>query len=167
MRLPVVGQSGIGRPTIMDRTLAARFGVPYVHLAAFAIDVDRVYQLLEDDPELPNGWELFLTHEYCKRLVAPEHEPMIGAACEAIMHSEPALGSQLPFAIHALVADGAFPDLVPLFARWRKKAAHLEMIRECAERASTAALAARALDTPVDPPLAPPTRDALAQMAGR
>lgn len=165
MRLPVVGQSGLGEPTIMDRGLAARFGVPYVHLAAFAIDVDRAYRQLEDDPALPPGWELFVTREYCKRLVAPEHEQMLGAACEAIIHSEPALGSQLPFAIHALVREGAFPDLARLFDKWSRKAPHLDLIRSCEAGITVAALARRVLDTPIDPPFAPPTRDALAEMA--
>lgn len=151
----------------MDRALATRFGVPYVHLAAFAIDVDRVYRVLEDDPDLPPGWELFLTREYAKRLVAPEHEPMIGAVVEGIIHSEPALGSQLPFAIHALVRDGAFPDLARLFERWKKKAPHLDLIRSCEGALALATLAARVLDTPIEPPLAPPTREALTAMAAR
>jgi hypothetical protein len=151
----------------MDRALAARFGVPYVHLAAFAIDVDRAYQVLEDDPELPNGWELFLTLAYAKsRLVAPEHEEMFRAVCDSIMTAtEPALGSQLPFVVHALVRQGAFPDLAPLFSRWSKKAPHLDRIRDCGSESTLAKIAARVLAAAIDPPLAPPTREALDQMA--
>ena len=48
----------LGRATIMDRALAQRYGAPYVHLAAFAIDVDRVHRSRPDAPGLPDGCEV-------------------------------------------------------------------------------------------------------------
>ncbi len=41
------------RRTIMNQELAAAHGSNYVDLAAFAIDIDRVYWLDPDDARLP------------------------------------------------------------------------------------------------------------------
>ena len=72
-RLAIVSpeKERLGAETIMDRTLAAQHGIPYVHLAAFAIDTDRVREVLEadagdDDDALPFGWEIFLTAHYVR-----------------------------------------------------------------------------------------------------
>ncbi|HEX6243796.1 MAG TPA: hypothetical protein VFZ61_22935, partial [Polyangiales bacterium] len=56
--LRVVGtkESKLGSATIMDRALAQRYGAPYVHLAAFAIDVDRVHRLEDERSTLPFAW---------------------------------------------------------------------------------------------------------------
>ncbi|MFW5921464.1 MAG: hypothetical protein ACOCUS_06455, partial [Polyangiales bacterium] len=95
----------LGAPTIMDRALAARHGVPYVHLAVFAIDVDRVRELHEDlgawgghrepmagdpargragekaalgeEPDWPLGGEVFLTEAYLLRYVDPTDEDQL------------------------------------------------------------------------------------------
>ena len=63
-------QTALGLPTIMDRELAAAHGVTYVHLAVFAIDVDRVYWLEPEHEGLPFGWEVFLTEQFLLRHLA-------------------------------------------------------------------------------------------------
>ena len=65
-RLPVAAnaEGHLELPTIMDRTLAAKYRGPYVQLAAFAIDVDRVYAEETEAPVLTFGWEVFLTECY-------------------------------------------------------------------------------------------------------
>jgi hypothetical protein len=68
-------REGLGRPTVMDRALAARHGVPYVHLAVFAIDVDRVREATEsDDDPRPFAWEVFLTARYLAWRCDPSDE---------------------------------------------------------------------------------------------
>lgn len=177
--LPQLAQQreGLGRPTIMDRALAARHGVPYVHAAVFAIDVDRVRDATEDlDDPRPFGWEVFLTARYLAWRCDPREETtraMLEDAVQSVLELRPSeegvLGSQLPFAVWMLVARGDWPaDLELWFKVWKKKPRDLE--KELAplfaepERHERE-LAAFALGAALDPPLAPPTREALGSLS--
>lgn len=173
-------REGLGRPTIMDRALASKHGVPYVHLAVFAIDVDRVRDEREgsdgETDATPFGWEVFLTARYLAWRCDPSDEAtraMLEDATLAVLELPPSeegvLGSQLPFAVWSLIAHGLWPrELEPWFRAWKKKPRELEKELgalfargEPLERE----LAAAALATTIEPPLAPPTRDALTSMA--
>jgi hypothetical protein len=159
-------QTGLGQPTIMSRELAAAHGIEYVHLAVFCIDIDRVYWLNPDAPELPFGWEVFLT-EYYVIHAQPSHELLAAACAELLEQSpgEPPLGGQLAFAVYDAAERGALPaELKQLFATW--KSAPRDLLGELAtlhaqapERARQ--LATHCLNARLDPPLAPPTREAL------
>lgn len=180
-RLPTIGQGdeGLGLPTIMDRALAARHGTPYVHLAVFAIDVDRVRQLHEEaaageEPDFPFGGEVFLTEAYLLRHVDPSDETqvqLVEDVCLGILDLQPGdvrLGAQVPFAVYDAVARGAWPaELERMFRPWKKRARPLvEELRPLWERADeqTARLAELCLDAPLEPPLADPTVEALLDM---
>ncbi len=170
--LPRLGpaQEKLGLPTIMDRALAARHGVAYVHLAAFAIDLDRVREAVEgyDDPR-PFGWEVLLTEVYLVARFGPDDTSILEDAVLSVLDGEPdALGGQLPFAVWDAVERGELPrSLREAFRSWRARPHELvealaklwargdDLIRE---------LAKRALDVELDPPLAPPTREALITM---
>ena len=175
-RLPTIDpkREGLGRPTIMDRALAQRHGVPYVHLAAFAIDVDRARDHLEEtdaDADLPMGWEVFLTERYLESRV--EHasetgramiEDIVLAIFDLPPSEEPVFGSQLPFAVWHAVARGVLPrTLEATFRMWKAKPKSLgaELDRLFADPEATRRFAHRCLEAPLDPPLAPPTREAL------
>jgi hypothetical protein len=170
-----VKAEGLGRPTIMDRALASRHGAAYVHLAVFAIDVDRVRDALEDvDDPLPFGWEVFLAEAYLIDRVDPadpEQRAMIEDVLLGILEGEPGepvLGSQLPFAAWDAIARGAWPDdLRKPFAGWKARpkqlVAELATLWPDAER-HRRELARVCLETPMDPPLAPPTIEALEAM---
>ncbi len=161
----------------MDRALAARHGVPYVHLAVFAIDVDRVREATEsDDDPRPFAWEVFLTARYLAWRCDPKDETtraMLEDATNAVLElrssDEGVLGSQLPFAIWTLVAQGGWPrELEGWFRAWKKKPRALEkelsaLLADAA--AQERALARFVLSVELDPPLAPPTREALESMA--
>lgn len=166
-------------PTIMDRTLAAAHGARYVQLAAFAIDVDRVYAHGEDDEAaqaLPFGWEVFLVQEYLRARV-PARDPaahaLLEESCLAILAQPPdeqGFGSQLVFAVHDGVRRGLYPEsLRRVFASWRP-AAHKQIERALAalradrERVLPR-LARHCLEHAPAPGLAPPTHEALQQMA--
>ena len=168
----------------MDRTLAAAHGARYVQLAAFSIDVDRVYAQDEADddddaPELPFGWEVFLVQEYL-RVRLPQGGPddpsvalLLEETCLAILAQAPdeqGFGSQLVFAVHDGVRRGLYPDtLARVFGSWRSSA-HKQLERALAalradrERVLPP-LAQHCLDTVPSPGLAPPTREALQLMA--
>ncbi|MFW5925164.1 MAG: hypothetical protein ACOCV4_03300 [Myxococcota bacterium] len=180
-RLPTIepARERLGAPTIMDPDLAARHGVPYVHLAVFAIDVDRVRQLLEAqeaDAELPFAWEVFLTEVYLLTFLDLGDEggrAMVEEACAPALEPgraahEPPLGGQLPFAVYDAVARGEAPsELGDLFRRWRKRPE--DLVRQLAPlwedpAPHIAALADLCIDTPVDPPLAEPTARALDEL---
>src|SRR5687767_12121428 len=121
----------LGRATIMDRALAQRYGAPYVHLAAFAIDVDRVYRSDPDAPGLPFGWEVLLTelrlNAYMDEAVN-DPAAMLEEMCLAVMELPPprgdepgALGGQLPFAVYVGVAHGELPAVLGnCFHVWRR-----------------------------------------------
>jgi len=172
-------KEGLGRPTIMDRALAQQYGVPYVHLAVFAIDVDRVRDHLEDegqDDDLPMGWEVFLTERFLDARVDAASEAstslledVVLAIFELPPSDEPVFGSQLPFAIWHAVVRGALPrSLDGAFRTWKSKpkslGADLDRLYATKEE-HTRAFARRCLDADVSPPLAPPAREALEALA--
>ncbi len=153
----------------MDRTLAQRYGVPYVHLAVLAIDVDRVRECLEmNDEDLPMGWEVFLTERFLDGLVtgggvdvATEEgraliEDVVLAVFDLPPSDEPVFGSQLPFAVWHAVSRGALPtSLESVFRTWKAKpkdlAAELDGLYAKKDE-STRAFARRCLDAPLSPP---------------
>jgi hypothetical protein len=169
-KLPRIEQEKLGVLTIMDRALAARHGVPYVHLAAFAIDVDRVREAVEGygDPR-PFGWEVFLTEAYVIDRLKDE-PAVLEDAVMSILDGEPsALGSQLAFAVWDAMERGALPrTLEPAFASWRARPKELTkaMAPLWSEEAhARRELAESALAVALEPPLAPPTREVLEAMA--
>lgn len=113
--LPVVtGQlEGLGEATIMDALMAAKWGVPYVHLAAVAIDVDRVRGWVEsdeEDPQWPFGWETVVTERFATEHLDPERdEEMMTEVVASVIDAGAALGAQLPFALYDAVYRGAWP----------------------------------------------------------
>lgn len=170
------GAEGLGRATIMDPTLAASHGVAYVHLAAFAIDIDRVREYVEgpEDPR-PFGWEVFLAEAYLLRHFDPTRRPEQVLLFEDVVLSvldgrSDALGSQIAFAIWDAIERERFPvRLRGAFATW--KARPTELVEELAPLHETQEtlvpeLAEGCLATPLDPPLAKPTLAALREMAG-
>jgi hypothetical protein len=167
-------QEGLGAPTIMDRALAEQHGSRYVQLAVFAIDVDRVCQAHSDNEALPLGWEVFVTEALLVALVDPTEEAqhsMLEDACLDLLvdQADARLGSQLPFAVYDAVVRGVFPEsLKPLFHRWRTPSKSL--LRDLADfwQARDQALpklVELCLNTPLSPPLAPPTVEALQKLA--
>lgn len=163
---------GLGLLTIMDRALAQKHGVRYVHLAAFAIDVDRVRDEVETealDPLWPFGFEVFLTeHWLLGHLDAEADEVLISDVCESVMKmsaAEPGqiFGAELPFAIYDAVVRGALPpDFRRFFRIWKHKpnalvddlAALWAKSDEERPRLSAASLE---VGKTLSPPLAPPT----------
>ncbi len=174
--LPIAGDTRLGQPTVMDRGLAAKYGTRYVHLTAFAIDVDRLRAHIEEeaDPESlwPFGWEVFLTEMYMLAVLDPaarEDYGLIEDVCVHIFELGPqqqALGAQIPFAVFDAVNRGAWPDsLLPLFVDWDRSANNLvQDLKPLWEHAEDEAadLADACLRAPMQPPFAPPTKHALA-----
>lgn len=163
-------QEKLGLTTIMDRALAAQHGVPYVHLAVFAIDVDRVREEVEGyDDSRPFGWEVALTEHYLLERFGAEDHALIEDAVLAILDGEPhALGSQLVFAVWDAVQRGELPDtLRTAFESWRARPDAL--VKELAALRSDPelipALAQGCLSVELSPPLAPPTVEALSALA--
>lgn len=170
-------REGLGRPTIMDRALAARHGVPYVHAAVFAIDVDRIRDALDGpDDTLPFGWEVFLTARYLAWRCDPADDAtraMLEDAVQSVLELPPSdegvLGSQLPFAVWMLAARGYWPATIESWLKaWKKKPKELAkdlgpLFAEA--EANERTLARAALAVTLDPPVAPPTREALEAMA--
>lgn len=163
-------QTGLGLPTIMDRELAAAHGSAYVHLAVFAIDVDRVYWLDPEDNRLPFGWEVFLTEHYLLAWASATgtHAEVIEAVCAPLLEEtpgEPPLGGQIVFAVYDAVVRGALPQaLTGLFTGWRNPPRELVSVLQELHNTSDASaqqLAKHCLEASVEPPLAPPTRQAL------
>jgi hypothetical protein len=175
--LPVAPrQTSLGLPTIMDRAVAAAHGVDYVHLAVFAIDIDRVYWLDPELATLPFGWEVFLTQWLLLAHLdsrTPAHLDLIEAMCWPLVADapgEPALGGQIVFAVYDAVQHGALPKgLGKLFVGWRSPprdlVAALAKLRAAAP-ASLASLCQHCLEAELSPPLAPPTREALLKILG-
>lgn len=176
-RLPVASQAkaSLGLPTIMDPALAAKYGPPYVQLAAFAIDVDRVYAIDEDQPMLPFGWEVFLTECYLVSRIVPapdKPQPLLEDTCLSILEQEPeqqGYGSQLLFAVYDATERGLYPQsLKGLFRSWSTRPRLLqkalaEMWKSPAQ--SMAVGAAHCLAQPLQPPLSPPSREVFTRMA--
>jgi hypothetical protein len=176
-RLPQIptGAERLGRPTIMNRALAAKHGTVYVHLSAFAIDVDRVREAMESpDDGLPFGWEVFLTEIYLLERI-PIADPLARTIVEDVVldilerdGDRGELGAQLPFAVWDAVGRGAWPgDLRSLFASW--KARPTELVHQLAQLwrdadGSRRALARACLDAGLVPPLAPTTVETLRAM---
>lgn len=176
--LPVVGPEaeGLGAPTIMDRALASRHGVRYVHLAVFAIDVDRVRAEAEDeDLDAPFGWEVFLTERYLIDRFDPrrdEDRQLIEDVCISIFErpteQEPPLGAQITFAVFDAIERGAWPaELAVLFQAWGRKAKKLvselaPLWQSPGDHARELANACLGMD--IDPPLADPTVEALLEL---
>lgn len=162
----------------MDPGLALSYGVPYVHLAAFAIDVDRVRDAIEEDerPEmlaLPMAWEVFLTALHLDARFDPEEDPdrtLLEELCQSLLEEgsdEPRLGQQIGFAIHELMAREFWPPhWRPLFRRWKQQGAIPEL-DPCWEDLRTWAgkLSQLCLDFPLDPPMLDSTREALEALA--
>lgn len=181
------GETKLELPTIMSRDLALKHGAPYVHLAAFAIDVDRVFaQLAPDDeddigvteedgdPELPFGWEVFLTSARVRGLDAadPKILSMLEEACAHVLDQAPdeqGYGSQLVFGVYDAIGRGALPEsLRDLFRGWRSRPKQLERALDALWRDATTtlpAIAERCRQEAMKPPLAPPTLATLEQMA--
>lgn len=166
-------QEKLGLPTIMDRALAAKHGAPYVHLAAFAIDVDRVREAVEGygDPR-PFGWEVLLTEAYLLARFGADAGALLEDAVLSILDGEPdALGGQLAFAVWDALERGELPaELRRAFASWRARPKELSRaLGELWPDAPrlVAELARGCLEAPLEPPLAPPTREALERMAAR
>jgi len=166
-------QTKLGLPTIMDRDIAGTYGVAYVHLAVFAIDIDRVYWLdpEAEDSELPFGWEVFLTQHYLLSQPAAQNTELLEALCSALLEEtpgEPPLGGQIVFAIFDAVTRGKLPSsLSALFRHWKRPPAELTRALDRLHEhphATAKQLASHCLDANLDPPLAPPTRDALQQI---
>jgi hypothetical protein len=167
-------QVGLGLPTIMDRALAAAHGSRYVHLAVFAIDIDRVYWLDPERTDLPFGWEVFLTERYLLDHVDasdPKQRDLLEATCADLMEEspgEPPLGGQLAFAVYDALQRGQLPkELGAMFKRWRMPPKSLvqslaKLWNASAEQSVT--LAAACLDAELSPPLAEPTKKALEAM---
>ena len=166
---------GLGRPTIMDRTLAAQFGIAYVHLAVFAIDVDRVFMATEDELELPFGWEVLLCLAYllgADGSVPEGRDALLEETCSHILAFAPGdapLGSQLAFAVYLGVESGVLSAaLRPAFHSWKKRPKQLLLAAGhflANPQEQLAQLARSCLAIALQPPLAPPTVEALQSMA--
>jgi len=174
LRLTPAPRASLEQPTIMDRALAVEHGSAYVQLAAFAIDVDRLYALEPDRTLLPFGWEVFLCEQYLLARIDAGSEPgraLIEDACLAVLAQPPeeqGYGSQLVFAVYDAVARGALPEsLRPVFAQWHKPPSQLlAALAELWDDSITTLqrCAADCLQRTIDPPLSPPTRAALEAM---
>lgn len=160
----------------MDRGLAARHGVAYVHLAAFAIDVDRVREATESqDDERPFGWEVFLTECYLVEALDSSAEATTALIEDTLLsvlelrEGEEVLGTQLPFAVWHMVESGRWPaPMARALRHWKGKPQQLgrDLDGFFAEHLTTRkVLALGCLELDLDPPLAPPTEERLARWA--
>lgn len=168
------GEEGLGLATIMDAAIAQQHGVPYVHLAAFAIDVDRVRVELEEDETLPFGWEVFLTEHYLLSQFDPIRKPEELVLFEDIIVSVlegggDALGAQIVFAMYDAMKREKLPArLEPAFDRWKEGPDELvEELKELWARETELVemLAKRVLECKMEPPFAPPAEEALKALA--
>jgi hypothetical protein len=167
----------LGRDTIMEPAFAARHGAVYVRLVAFAIDVDRLRELVDaNDPDdaWPLGWEVFLVEMFLLGLIDPEeeaHREMLEDVLLDILDrrdDEPPLGAVLTFAVFDAVRRGELPESMGAPLRsWKEGPEELVAALEplWAEMEVQAAdLAETCLEIPIEPPLAPPTIEALEAM---
>ncbi len=164
-------------PTIMDPALAAQHGIPYVHLAAFAIDVDRVRAFVDEDgtTEWPFAWEVFLTEVHilgALDLKSDEHLQMLEDIAAFVLEQPrdlSLLGAQVTFAIYDLMSRGHLPkSFEACFSAWKKKPTPLlESLSELWADAEQEAhdIASACLGVPIVPPMAPPTHQALESIA--
>lgn len=169
------GQAQLEEPTIMNRLLAAQYGGAYVQLAVFAIDLDRVFVEDAGERTLPFGWEVFVTECYLLGRIGAhdvEQHALIEDTCVAILEQEPdeqGYGSQLLFAAYDAIERGFYPKaLGAVFSSWRKRPKQLFKALTHVWQAPARELAAcarHALNVKLDPPLAPPTQQALEEMA--
>jgi hypothetical protein len=171
-RLPLAdpSRSSLGLPTVMDRDLAGTYGVDYVHLAVFAIDIDRVYWLDPEAADLPFAWEVFLTEYYVlARTAQPSaaSQELLEAVCTSLLEEtpgEPPLGGQIVFAVYDAVERGLLRELAPLFQNWRNPPEDLvAQLATLHVQSGVMAqrLADHCLQAELEPPLAPPTRQTL------
>jgi len=173
-------RESLGLLTIMSRELAHRHGVDYVHIAAFAIDVDRAREGIEVDPEAiewPFAWEILLTEAFLLQCVDPTreaHRQLIEDTClEVFDHGpgEPRLGDHVVFAVFDAVSRAAWPpDWEPIFEGWKAKPKALidELSRLRSRGADlVSTLATGVLELPMEPPLAPSTQAALEALSQR
>jgi hypothetical protein len=172
------GAERLGLPTIMDRALAAKHGVRYVHLAAFAIDIDRVREASESQrDERPFGWEVFLTECFLLETIDPASEGDAALLEDALLsvlelrEGEEVLGTQLPFAVwHAVEKRGWPTDLSRALRHWKAKPEQLGKDLDgffLEHLSARKALAEGCLSLELAPPLAPPTQEILSRWAGR
>lgn len=170
------GAERLGSPTIMERALAVKHGVPYVHLTVFAIDVDRVREATEDqDDARPFGWEVFLTECYLLEALDPAAEGTAGLVEDVLLGilelppGQEVLGTQLPFAVwHAVRSRGWPEELARALRGWKARPEPLgrDLDALFAEQAAErAALARMCLAVPLSPPLAGPTEAVLGRWA--
>lgn len=172
------GAERLGLPTIMDRALAVKHGVDYVHLAAFAIDVDRVREASESQrDERPFGWEVFLTECYLLEAIDPSsegHASLLEDTLLAVLElreGEEVLGTQLPFSVwHAVARRGWPADLGRALRHWKGQPEQLGRDLDgffVEHESARKALAEGCLDLSLTPPLAPPTQQILLRWSGR
>ncbi len=172
------GAERLGLPTIMDRALAARHGVGYVHLAAFAIDIDRIREASESQrDERPFGWEVFLTECYLLESIDLSLEGSATLIEDTLLsvfeltEGEEVLGTQLPFAVwHAVERRGWPQELRRALRHWKGKPEQLGRDLDgffAEEAAAKKKLAEECLDFELTPPIAPPTREILTRWSGR
>jgi len=151
----------------MDRDLAARYGVPYVHLAAFTIDVDRVREADPAEQTLPMGWEVALTERYLARFIQGEPSDarleVLEECCMGILgltRGDDPLGSQLPFAVFCGISHGVLPaQLHGCLERWKSPPVDLaaELASWRSEPATQARIIQHCMGSQLQPPLSPPT----------
>jgi hypothetical protein len=172
-----VGAERLGTPSIMERALAVKHGVPYVHLTVFAIDVDRVREATEDqDDDRPFGWEVFLTECYLLEALdpaAPDSASLLEDVLLGILElpaGQEVLGTQLPFAVwHAVRSRGWPKDLARALGGWKARPEPLGKDLDAlfgAHEDVRAALARMCLAVSLSPPLAAPTEEVLRRWAG-
>lgn len=175
--LPQAPAERLGTPSIMERALAVKHGVPYVHLTVFAIDVDRVREATEaQDDERPFGWEVFLTECYLLEALDPRAPETAGLLEDVLLGilelpaGQEVLGTQLPFAVwHAVRARGWPSELARALGGWKARpealGKDLDALFEDHDEARPA-LARMCLAVPLSPPLAGPTEEVLRRWAG-
>jgi hypothetical protein len=118
------------------------------------------------------GWEVFLA----ERWLDQQKEPLAPALLEDVVlgifdlpaSDEPVFGSQLTFAIWHAMERGKVPrEIESAFRAWKQKPKELaaELDRLYADPDASRRYARLCLDTALEPPLAPPTREALETLA--
>jgi hypothetical protein len=97
-------------------------------LCAFAIDVDRIYVIDPDAPQLAFAWEVFITGCYLRHSIDPRdpaQHSLLEDSCLAILEQAPddqGYGSQLLFAVYDAIERGYYPaTLRPMFRSWSSR----------------------------------------------